>query len=682
MLGACGLFLAAASYFVWSVQSQWGSIIESRINEQKSISSIRVLAEDASGNEKWIGALSAGRLEERMPVTLSEIPPLLTQAIVTLEDPRFLNHEGIDTFGIARAMWANIKALRYAQGGSTITQQLVKNVFLTNEKTIKRKLTELVLAALVEKNFGKDAILEAYMNEIYYGQIGAYEVHGVARAANYYFGKELAKLELHEMALIAALAKGPGYYDPWRHPHRATDRRNFVLKKLVEKDLILEEEFIQAKMQALPARKEQLASVRAPYLMDALRKLLIEREGERALLKGGFDINLALDLTLQKLAEESLAARAKEWEPELQGSFIAADPRTCAIKAYVGGTEYRISQLDHIRQIKRAMGSLMKPLTLHPLLNSDSENYNLATAIEDSSYTWSFDKGRSEWAPQNYDKKFRGLVSLREILEQSLNVPLTKIFYERNPEGLLWNEFTSVRALGLDIPQERALPSALLGSIEQSPWKVMEAYLRFTRMALGLATDAADLECQLHFEKKEALPSSTLSESEDLESNGYGQEGARLAIAALEGGLRRGTSVGLGSRISDEQQWAGKTGTSSDLRDSWYVALSPQLVALSWVGRDDNKETKFTGASGALPIVRDVLLPFSKTLNSWKWPEPDGFEWKVVERKRHCLAQSEIMTTDGPISTTPPPGDFMVNGVRHYWELFHKDSLPIRCEEL
>ncbi len=681
MLGAGGLFLAALSYFVWSVQNEWGSIIESRINEQNSISSIRVLAQDESGNEKWIGALSAGRLEERMPVTLSEIPPLLTQAIVTLEDPRFLNHEGIDTFGIARAMWANIKSLRYAQGGSTITQQLVKNVFLTNEKTIKRKLTEFVLAALVEKNFDKDAILEAYMNEIYYGQIGAYEVHGVARAANYYFGKELEKLELHEMALVAALAKGPGYYDPWRHPHRATDRRNFVLRKLVEKDLILEEEYIKAQMQPLPARKDQLAQVRAPYLMDALRNLLIEREGESALLKGSFDIKLTLDLSLQKLAEEALAQRAKEWAPELQGAFIAADPRTCAIKAYVGGTEYRISQLDHIRQIQRAMGSLMKPLTLHHLLNSENENYNLATSFDDSPYTWSFDKGRSKWAPQNYDKKFRGLVSIRQILEQSLNVPLTKIFHKRTPEGLLWNEFNSVRALGLEIPQERALPSALLGSIEQSPWRVMEAYLRLTRMALGLATDAADLECQLHFEDLDSRPPQ--KSDEKLGENAYGQKGARLVIAALEGGFRRGTSASLGTKVSADQQWGGKTGTSSDLRDSWYVAVSPNLVALSWVGRDDNKETKFTGASGALPIVRDVLVPYSQKLEGWEWPHQNEFEWKVVERDRFCLAKTaDIMTSSGPISTTPPPEDFMLNGVHHYWELFHEDSLPIRCEEL
>ncbi len=690
MLGAGILVLLSAIYFVWSVQKEWGPVIELRIREHRSLASVRVLAKSENGEEKWIGALSAGRLEERSPVSLSEIPPLLTQAIVTLEDPRFLSHEGVDTIGIARAIWANIKAMRYAQGGSTITQQLVKNIFLSNDKKLKRKLTEWILAPMVESTFSKDEVLEAYLNEIYFGQLGAYGVHGVARASDYYFGKSLDKLELHEMALIAALVKGPGYYDPWKHPQRAIDRRNFVLKKLAESNLIMEQEYAAAKMQALPSRKQQLAQVKAPYLMDALRQTLIAERGETELIKGAFDILLDIDLPMQQAAENVLAKRAEQWPAELQASFIAADPRTCTIKAYAGGTLYQISQLDHIRQIKRAMGSLIKPLLIQNLLNSPDENYNLASTVEDAPFKWSFDKDRSQWSPQNYDHKYRGMVSIRQILEQSLNVPMAKLFFARAPNGLLWNELYPIRELGLEIPQERALPSALLGSIEQSPWVVMETYLRFTRRAMGLAETAADLECKLSFAAVESVAKtdkdsdadSEISDDQDKQiENPFGVEGAQLTLAALQGALRRGTSASLGSKIDKNQFWAGKTGTSSDLRDSWYVAMSPHLVALSWVGRDDNKETKFTGATAALPIVAEIILPYSKTVESWQWPQSSKLEWQMVERARACLAPKTIKSALPP-QTTPPPEDFSIDGTRYYWELFKAESLPKRCEDL
>jgi penicillin-binding protein 1B len=283
-----GALLAAAGgvvFFVWKIDREWSSVLRDRILSEKNRSSIRVLVRNTETKEtKWLGSISAGRLEDRRPARLSEIPPLLIQSIVTLEDPRFLGHEGFDATGILRAFWINIKALRYAQGGSTITQQLVKNVFLSNEKTIRRKLTELVLAALVERAFTKDDILEAYLNEVYFGQLGPVAVHGVARGADYYFHKPLQDLELHEMALLAALVKGPGFYSPWRHPERALIRRNFVLSKLRDSQMILESEYEEALRKPLPVRRNLIAPFRAPYVMDALRQKLLEERGESALL--------------------------------------------------------------------------------------------------------------------------------------------------------------------------------------------------------------------------------------------------------------------------------------------------------------------------------------------------------------------------------------------------------------
>jgi len=679
-LGALLAVVFAFSGFVWSVDHEWSGVLKARIEEESSRSSIRVQVRDPkSGDIQWLGALSAGRLEDRKPVKLSEVPPLLIQAIVTLEDPRFLGHEGFDALGILRAFWANLKSLRYAQGGSTITQQLVKNVFLSNEKTIRRKLTELILAALVEKNFTKDQILEAYLNEVYFGQIGPLEVHGVARGSDYYFNKPLQDLQLHEMALLAALVKGPGYYSPWKYQERAINRRNFVLNKLYEGNLILQGEFETAQKKPLPpSGKTSLSSVKAPYVMDALRKSLLDKKGEEALLSEEFDVVLTLDLDLQESAEKILLARSANWDNSQQALLFAARPSDCKILGYVGGTQYSVTQLDHIRQMERPIGSLIKPLLLGDLL--DRGQINLASVYDDQPLKWSYDQNRNKWEPQNYDRKFRGKVRVRQILEESLNVPLVRIFFERKPDGLLWDELNPLRAFGLKTPEDRAFPSALLGAVEQSPWRIMEAYLKFTRRALGLASDAADLACNLDFQERVQESSKTANApSEPIYP--YGQMGSRLAIAALEGALRRGTSASLGAHLPKDQEWAGKTGTSSNQRDSWYVLLSPDIVMLSWVGRDDNEVTKFTGATGALPLVnRWIRDRQDKTPQSpWAWPSEERLVWRALDTEKNCISTSTFSSGDNH-TTTPPPEPFELDGRILAWELFQENSLPEACQ--
>lgn len=674
-IGLGGILALLLSFvgFVWQVDREWSDVLKERIEEESKRSSLRVMIRSPqSQNLQWLGTLSAGRLEDRQPVKMSDIPPLLIHSIVTLEDPRFLSHEGIDTLGILRALWANIKSMRYAQGGSTITQQLVKNVLLSNDKTIRRKLTEALLAALVEKNFSKDQILEAYLNEVYLGQVGPLEVHGIARGSDYYFNKKLSELDLHEMALIAAVVKGPGPYSPWRFPDKALLRRNFVLEKLFEHNLILKNEFEYAIRQALPKSDSgKITPIKAPYVMDALRKQLLDDRGEGTLLTEESEIVLSLDPELQEAAEKVLSKRSEKWPKEQQALLFAARPQDCSILAYVGGTHYSFTQLDHIRQMARPIGSLIKPLLVSELL--DSGELNLAKVIEDQPLNWTFDQGRSAWEPQNYDRKFRGKVTLRQTLEQSLNVPLVRIFFEKNPSGLLWNELSPLRALGLHATEPRSLPSALLGSIEQSPWRVMNAYLKLTRRALGIASDSADLNCELAFQEKNSSAQNTLP-AEEL---GYGQVGARLSIAALEGALRRGTSIALGNILPLDQQWAGKTGTSSDQRDSWYVLLSPDVVMLAWVGRDDNGVTRFTGASGALPLISDWVKQ-KKDATSWSWPIPENLVWGALDAETRCLKTS-YFADKTQLSSTPPPEPFESGGQNLVWDLFEKNSLPNNC---
>ena len=732
--------LIGVGVWIWHIDSTWSPIIEPRIKERQQVGSIRVMAQDLKGQPKWIGSLTAGRMEERQPLKLSEVPPQMVQSIVVLEDPRFLQHGGFDVLGIVRAAGKNLVSMRYGQGGSTITQQLVKNVFLTSKKTLRRKFTELVLSAMIENRFSKDEILEAYMNEVYLGQLGAIEIHGVGRAAEYYFGKKVDQLEIHEMALLAAMIAGPGVYSPWKAPDKTRARRDRVLRSLFEAKLILPEEYESALKKPLPPHSTFIAPTRAAYLMDALRENLLQERGEMDLLKGGFDLQVGLDLELQELAEKSLQEKAQQaGDAKAQGLVVAADPVTCEVRAYVGGTNYQVTQLDRIRQSKRAIGSLMKPLEISRVLDDDAGKLSLATVLKDEPLEWSFDSGRSKWKPLNYDNKFRGPVTLRKALEESLNVPIVRVFFERVPSGLLQDTFDPVRALGLEIPQERALPSALLGSVDQTPWNTLQAYVKLVRQAMGIAGDAGDFGCRLSLSsthantppsetanpssaaaspntppatipaQTETPPSapvtkegaaapespaapaeaknSTMSLPEYGKETGFAQNGARLTIAALEGALRRGTSRSLGAKLPINQTWAGKTGTSSDGRDAWYASLSPRLVLIAWAGRDDNGKTKFTGASGALPLVAPLIEAWSKReeiAKGWKWPSTKEMLWKPLRLDGMCRPpeiQIALIKSGHPepIATTPPPEAFKYEDKDYIYEVVRQGAEAPEC---
>jgi len=681
VIGVIAAGIIGTSLWIWHVDRTWSPIIEPRLRERSQIGSVRVLAKTPEGQSRWIGSITAGRMEERQFLEISEIPPQLIQAIVVLEDPRFLQHGGFDVWGIGRAAMVNLLSLRFRQGGSTLTQQLVKNVFLTSERTLKRKITELILSAMIEHRFTKDEILEAYINEIYLGQLGAIEIHGVGRASEYYFNKKVDELDLHEMALVAAMIAGPGVYNPWKAPEKTLQRRNRVLKSLFEAKLILEEEYNDAVAKVLPGKSTFIAPTRAAYLMDAVREHLIQTRTEIEIVKGGFDVQVGLDLGLQELAENSLKERAKGIDPKFQGLIVAADPRTCEIRAYAGGTNYQITQLDRIRLSNRAVGSLMKPLEVTHLLQSD-DKLNLAHGLEDRPLEWSYDKGRAKWNPENYDKQFRGMVSLRTTLEESLNIPLIRIFFERFPNGDLSEAFDDARALGLEMPTDRTLPSAVLGAVDQKPLNLLNAYVKLTRRALGLAMDPGDSACRLNFESR-----TEMLEAPSGNQIPYGQEGARLVIAALEGALRRGTSRSLGAQVPTNQEWAGKTGTSSDSRDAWYVAMSPNLVVLSWSGRDDNQQTKLTGATGAMPLIAPMILAFAKRepmVQGWQWPMPSSVFWKPILKDKFCRPSDVIATlikstVSEPRSATPPPQSFKYENVEYIYELFRSGAEPPEC---
>lgn len=690
-----------ATLWIFSVDTQWSPLIESRIRSRQVAGSISVKAKNARGDWQFLGSLNNGRLEERQPITLAEVPPQLIQAIVQIEDPRFHSHEGFDFMGILRAFARNVLSLRYAQGGSTITQQLVKNVFLTNEKTLKRKFTELVLAALVEKRFPKDAILEAYINEVYMGQEGPIAIHGIARASQFYFGKNVGDLSLDEMALLVAMIKGPGFFDPWRHPERTKTRRDFVLKLLADANLILEEEQSSAEAAPLPKRVQSGNATRASYMLDLARQSLINSQGESAVVEGGLEVELSLNTDLQRRAEDALKNTGKDWPLDLQALLIAVDPHTCQIKAYVGGRNYALTQYDRITKSTRSIGSLMKPLEVPYFIENNL--YSLGSALEDRPLEWIYDGGRGKWKPENYDRKFRDRISLRQTLEDSINLPIVRMFFEAEPSGLISKLLNPVTKLGLNIPRDRALPSAILGSIEQRPWDVALAYTRLTRTALGLhpIEGCKNLTYVLGVHEFPIRKRATSDGSSELiitsPPNGDTPESgnkasdqeimaAQQVISAMQGATRRGTSSFLSKLLEAEHPWGGKTGTSSDKKDSWYAAVSPHLVVLTWVGSDTALETKFTGASGAAPLAAPLIVEaemIAKQNNfPQAWPMNPLLEWRPYDTKELCFVSDldamAFQDLNPPPSNMVPPTQAVVSFRKRElrYELRKKESDP------
>lgn len=687
-----------ATLWIFSVDSTWSPLIESRIRSRQVAGSITVKAQNSRGDWQWLGSLNNGRLEEREAITLAETPPQLVQAIVQIEDPRFHSHEGFDLIGIVRAFARNLLSLRYAQGGSTITQQLVKNVFLTNEKTLKRKFTELVLAALVEKRFSKDAILEAYINEVYLGQEGPIAIHGIARASQFYFAKKVSDLSLDEIALLVAMIKGPGYYDPWRHPERTKARRDFVLKLLADANLILSEEQSAAQATPLPKHIASNKSTRASYMLDLARNELINSRGESSVVEGGLEVELSLNTDLQRKAEDTLRNIGKDWPLDMQALMIAVDPLTCQIKAYVGGRDYSLTQYDRITKSTRSIGSLMKPLEIPYLI--EQNRYSLGSTLEDRPLEWIYDHGRGKWTPENYDRKFRDRITLRQTLEESINVPVVRMFFETEPSGLLEKMLAPVAELGLNIPASRALPSAILGSIEQRPWDVALAYTHLARIGLGL--DPNDGCKNLNFmldvhdfpnrksSKQTIAPENVqaviqnVATIKNIPSDDH-VSSVQEVISAMQGATRRGTSAFLSTLLEPNHSWAGKTGTSSDKKDSWYAAISPHLVVLTWVGSDTALETKFTGASGAVPLASALIVEAEmiahQTQKNTAWPLNTELEWKPYNLNDFCFLNNlEAMAfqdlNPAPKEMLPPMQKISFRDKEIRYELRKKENDP------
>ncbi len=583
-----------------------------------------------------LSGMRGGSRQVREWVPYNRIPPAVITAVLAVEDRRFFSHYGVDPVAIGRALWANLMRGGVVQGGSTITQQLAKNLFYSPQRTMERKLREVVAAFVMEWKYRKEEILESYLNEIYLGQAGSVSIYGIGEAAHRYFAKPLEALSIEEIALVAGLIKGPNTYSPTKNLEHATLRRNVVLRRLRDEGLLTEDAWKEAVNRPVRVSLPEDVVTDAPYFVDYLLRQV--EAGTGMGIPEGARIYSTLDPFMQQLATEALHKglakleqqypALREGESPLQGAVVVLEARTGQLRAMVGGREYRASQFNRAAQAHRQAGSLFKPfvyLAAFEAARSDgSTGVTPATMLADEPV--SFESGSGPWSPQNYDRQFRGPVTVRAALEQSLNVPAVRTAHRLGIGSI--NRL--LRGFGI----QGALPDNLsiaLGSASVSLLEITSAYGGLANGGVGVKTVALT---NLVRESGDTLWSPLLDRHQAVSA-----QGAYLATSLLKGVLDRGTG-------SKARVWglrgpvAGKTGTTDGYRDAWFVGYTPELVIGVWVGFDDERAIRLTGSQAALPIWVDVarrLIP----ADSPDFAVPSGIVSRTIDPRTGQLATAQ-----------------------------------------
>src|SRR3990172_216054 len=530
--------------------------------------------------------------ENRVTITLDQIPRHVRRAVLAIEDARFYQHRGVDFIGITRAMWHNIQSGELVEGGSTITQQLARQLFLTQERILSRKLTEMALALEIERRLTKDEILERYLNEIYFGQ-GSY---GIEMASRVHFGKSTSKLTLAEGAMLAGVIRAPSIYTPYRNMGRARARQALVLERMVTLGMITPPQAEEAQRQPITLKPPSagLIGIRAPYFVSFILPQLLDRFGEEVVYRG---------------------------------ALVVLDPRTGQIKAMIGGYDFAQSQFNRAWQARRQPGSAFKPFIYVTAL---ANGITADRILEDTPITFEI-RGSKPWKPKNYDGKFRGPILLRQAVEQSVNVPAAKTIAELGPDRVV--EYA--KRMGISSPLQPHL-SLALGTADVTPLEMASAFgvlanmgVRVRPMAIRMVVDAdGKVLSEAYPEREVALPPAV----------------SYLMTDILKGVITRGT----GRRAAIGRPAAGKTGTTDDYRNAWFIGFTPQLVAAVWVGNDDNTPMRRV-VGGGLPA--EIWAGFMKRALDGvprdDWPRPD----EIVQRKDEIY----IRGTEPPLEPEPLP---------------------------
>lgn len=570
---------------------------------------------------QYIGGIFPAHHEDRELIALQDVPPALVAALVAVEDRAYFDHYGISIRGILRAMKANMAAGRTVQGGSTLTQQLVKNFFLTNERSLQRKVKEAFMALLLELHYSKEEILQAYLNEVYLGQAGRRSIHGIALASRFYFAKNVQQLDLSEIALLVGMIKGPSYYNPFRHPERARARRDVVLSVMEEVNVISAVQRINAQGKNIRVAESGRAGQREyPAFIQLVKRQLQTDYRLQDLQDTGLRIFTTLDPWLQHATEKSVQQHVAKLEkqagfkkPTLEAAAVITSVDGAEVRAIVGSRRVQYFGFNRALDAQRSIGSLAKPAVYLTALASG--RYNWSSIIDDKPVSVAGQDG-SLWQPQNYDKKNHGRVFMVDAMSKSLNQATARLGMQVGISRVV----ETFKRLGVEknVP---AYPSILLGSLSMSPLEATQMFQTYASGGFAM--------------KPRAIQTLTTSDNQVLTS--YALEGRQAyspeLIENLRFGLQQVVVQGTGKRLArtfNTTKIAAKTGTSDDQRDAWFAGFDDRHLGVIWVGRDDNKSMPFTGASGALPIWQSIfkqagLEPLTPLVDmDWAWVNSYG----------------------------------------------------------
>jgi penicillin-binding protein 1B len=573
-----------------------------------------------------------GDWEQRRLVPLNQIPPAFIDAILAAEDHRFYDHHGFDLVRTAKAGWIDLTSHQVRQGGSTLTQQLMKNFFLTRERTFKRKLTELVMAYIAETKYSKDEILENYINDIYLGQRGQEGIYGIWEASEYYFSKEPRDLSIGEMASIAGMISSPNRLNPMHHPDLARIRRNEVLASMLQDGYISQAAYETARGEPMHPRETFTETNDAPYFVDYVKKELEERYSSSVLTEEGLRIFTTLDVHANKLGENAIdqnltdleakhpKLRRREEKEELEECLVSLEPGSGKIRAMIGGRNYQRSQFNRVTQSKRQPGSAFKIVTyaaaFDETLSGGPEKFLPTSYVDDTQWTWNYADNMS-WTPNNYKDLYFGHVPLEKALEESLNAAAARIAFTIGLDRVV----AMGKRLGFgDLPM---YPAIVLGGIEVSPLQLAEAYSI-------VASDGMDVH-----------PYAVIAV---VDQNGKVMEGHELQAEQrispqlayimqfmLEQVINHGTGAGARTIYGFRRPAAGKTGTTNDAKDAWFAGFTPNLLTVVWTGFDQKEVLGLTGAQASLPAWTNFMKAATASRPALGFVMPPGLVQEIVD---------------------------------------------------
>ncbi len=546
---------------------------------------------------RLITMLQSPNGEQRLFVPRSGFPDLLVDTLIATEDRHFYEHDGISLYSIGRAFLANITAGRAVQGGSTLTQQLVKNLFLTNERSLWRKANEAYMALIMDARYGKDRILELYLNEVYLGQSGSDQIRGFPLASLYYFGRPVDELSLDQQALLVGMVKGASLYNPWRNPKLALERRNLVLRLLQQQNVIDQELYDMLSARPLGVQPKGGVITPQPAFMQMVRNELQQKLGDKVKDLSGVKIFTTLDSVSQDAAEKAVeegipVLRKQRGLNDLETAMVVVDRFSGEVRAMVGGSDPQFAGYNRALQARRSIGSLAKPATYLTAL-SQPDKYRLNSWIADNPISLKQPNGQV-WSPQNDDRKFSGQVMLVDALTRSMNVPTVNLGMTLGLQQVIdtWTK------LGAPKDQLQPNPAMLLGALNLTPVEVAQAFQ--TIASGGNRAPLSALRSVI------AEDGTVLYQSFPQAERAVPSQAAYLTLYTMQQVADHGTARALGAKFPNAHL-AAKTGTTNSQVDSWFAGIDGKEVAITWIGRDNNQPTKLYGASGAMQIYSRYL---------------------------------------------------------------------------